>query len=320
MRFISLAGAAACALALASGASAWAKPIPVDVRVEAANSRVLTSDRYLTDTTSVRTETAQDCGGSGATKSVAGATALGALVDAGRVNSRVSPVGVSDEFSFGLLVCSVGGDFAAGDSSFWLYKVDHVAPEVGADAFTVKPGDDVLWYFSDTTKNQNTGDELRLVAPTSAERGEEFVVKVGGYDAAGTSRPVEGATVRGGSETAVTDSGGIARLAVDRNATVTLRATLDPNVPSQPVKVCVNARLSKCAAPGQRIYGSDRGELIRGTKGSDLVLAQAGADRIAVRRGGRDRVRCGKGRDVVTAGRLDRVARDCEVVRRRGRV
>jgi len=318
MRVISLAGGAACALALTVGASALAKPIAVDLRVEAAN-RVLTADRYLTDTATARTETGHGCRGSGARKSVPGATALGALLDAGQVNGRVSPVGVSDQFSFGLLVCGAGGDFAAGDSSFWLYKVNHVAPEVSADAFTVKPGDEVLWYFSDTAKSRNTGDELELVAPKRAVRGEEFAVEVGAYDSAGNRRPVEGAVVSGGSDTARTGADGAALLTVDRNAIVTLRATLDPNVPSPPVRVCVNARLSKCATPGKRIFGSARGELIRGTEGSDVVLAQAGRDRIAVRGGGRDRVRCGKGRDVVMAGGLDRVARGCEVVRRRGR-
>jgi hypothetical protein len=320
MRFISLAGAVGCALALALCGSAAARSVPVDLRVEAAGGRVLTADRYLTAGTSVRTESGMGCNGSGQTKALGGFTALGALVDASRVNPRLLPLGVSDEFDFGLLVCGVGDDFASGSSSFWLYKVDHVSPEVGADAFEVRPGDDVLWYFSDTTRNQNTGDELQLVAPKRAQRGEEFAVEVRAWDAAGADRPVEGATVSGGGESVRTDGDGIARMEVDRNATVTLRATLDPHVPSAPEKVCVNARLSRCSPPGERIHGSRRGERIRGTAGSDVVLAQGGKDRVAVRGGGRDRVRCGKGRDVVAAGRLDRVARDCEVVRRRGRV
>jgi hypothetical protein len=49
------------------------------------------------------------------------------------------------------------------------------------------------------------------------------------------------------------------------------------------------------------------------------VLAGGGGDVVNVRRGNVDRVRCGSGRDLVRAGRRDRVARDCEVVRRRGR-
>jgi hypothetical protein len=186
MRAIPRAGAAACALAVAVGAgSAAAKPIPVDLRVEGGNSRVLTADRYLTDTTSVRTEAGRGCGGSGDSKRLEGPTALGALVDASMVNPRLTPLGVSDEFDFGLLLCGVGDDFASGDSSFWLYKINHVEAEVGGDAFEVKPGDDVLWYFSDSAANQNTGDELELVAPARARRGERFEVTV--Y---ATTRPV----------------------------------------------------------------------------------------------------------------------------------
>jgi len=100
----------------------------------------------------------------------------------------------------------------------------------------------------------------------------------------------------------------------------TLRATLDPNIPSAPTKVCVNEDLSKCSpARGSRIWGSRRGERIAGTAGPNRIRAGGGNDRILVRRGWRDVVRCGRGRDVVRAGARDRVASDCEVVRIRGR-
>jgi hypothetical protein len=39
-------------------------------------------------------------------------------------------------------------------------------------------------------------------------------------------------------------------------------------------------------------------------------------DMIRVNRGGRDRVTCGRGREIVYADRRDRVARDCERVTR----
>jgi hypothetical protein len=35
--------------------------------------------------------------------------------------------------------------------------------------------------------------------------------------------------------------------------------------------------------------------------------------------GARDRIACGDGRDLVYADRADHIARDCELVRRRGR-
>jgi hypothetical protein len=225
---------------------------------------------------------------------------------------------VSDEFSFGLLVCGVGGSNAGGSSSFWLYKVNHVSPEVSADAFTVKSGDDVLWFFVDGARN--SGDELELVAPARVRPSEQFDVQVYAYDFAGVRRPIQGVTVTGGGASATSDAAGVARLALERAGNRTLRASLDPNIPSAPTKVCVNADLSKCgAARGTRIWGSRRGEHIVGTAGRDSVLAGAGSDLVIVRGGNVDRVRCGSGRDTAIAGRRDRIGRDCEVVRVRGR-
>ena len=320
MRSTHLAGlAAACALALCTGVAS-AKPIAADLRVQGSGAPALTADRYMTDTTRVRTDNTR-CNGSGDTKQLQGPTALGLLVDATRANRRLDPLGVSDEFDFGLLVCGVHDDFAEGTSSFWLYKVNHVSPEVGADQYRVKPGDDILWFFSDTSANVNTGDELDLVAPARAERGDEIEVRTYAYDFAGVRRPLEGVLVSGGDEDVRSDAAGLAPVTVDRNATVSLQASLAPHIPSAPVAVCVNEELSECpAVRGETLFGSFRGERIRGTAGPDVVRAGKGRDRILVRRGGRDRVRCGKGRDTVLAGRGDRVARDCEVVRRRGRM
>jgi hypothetical protein len=312
--------AAGLTLAVAIAAPAAAKPVPVDLHVEGADHRALTAARYVTDSTRVRTEAAHDCGGSGGVKQLPGATALGALVDAAKVNPRLDPLGVSDAFSFGLLVCGVGGDFASGASSYWLYKVNHVAPEVGGDAYDVKPGDDVLWYFVDAAGNRNTGDELAIRAPARVRRGDPFEVRVWAYDATGARQPADGAVVRTGGGSAVADGSGVAVLTVNHNAVLRLRARRGADVPSAPVAVCVDSILSRCSAKrGGRIYGSIRGERLSGTPGPNLVLADGGADHVSVRGGGIDRVRCGKGRDVVLAGRLDRVARDCEVVRRRGR-
>ena len=313
---LSAVAAACCALAAAGPAAA---SIPVDLRVEGANGRALTADRYFTDSTKIKTtKQPPNCNGSGKAKQLAGATALGTLVDGSLVDTRLDPLLVSDEFAFGLLVCGVGGSNAGGTSSYWLYKVNHVSPEVGADAFTVKPSDDVLWYFVDGARNG--GDELGLVAPSRVQPGQQFDATVYAYDFQGVRRPVAGATVAGGGATATTDASGVAELTLNRAGNRTLRATLDPNIPSAPTKVCVNADLSKCAAArGTRIWGSRHAESISGTKGRDAIVAGAGNDTIAVRRGSVDRVRCGQGSDTVRAGRRDRVAADCEVVHRRGR-
>ena len=61
-------------------------------------------------------------------------------------------------------------------------------------------------------------------------------------------------------------------------------------------------------------YGPDR---ITGGSGIDRISGGDENDTIGVRDGSRDKVRCGRGRDTVTADRGDSVSRDCERVRRR---
>jgi Ca2+-binding RTX toxin-like protein len=65
------------------------------------------------------------------------------------------------------------------------------------------------------------------------------------------------------------------------------------------------------------IRGRGGNDVIVGGRGRDTLEGGAGNDRINARDGAVDVVRCGTGRDVVIADRVDRVARDCEVVRRR---
>lgn len=79
-------------------------------------------------------------------------------------------------------------------------------------------------------------------------------------------------------------------------------------------------------ASAATITGTDRPERLRGTRAADLLLGRGGRDVVDAGRGNdrvavqydfaRDTVRCGLGRDVVTADRVDRVQRDCEVVSR----
>jgi hypothetical protein len=67
----------------------------------------------------------------------------------------------------------------------------------------------------------------------------------------------------------------------------------------------------------ERLVGTPRADLILGGGGRDVVEALGGRDGIAAQYdGARDVVRCGRGRDVVTADRVDSVAADCEVVSR----
>jgi Ca2+-binding RTX toxin-like protein len=65
-----------------------------------------------------------------------------------------------------------------------------------------------------------------------------------------------------------------------------------------------------------RLLGGGGPDRLRGGPGRNRYLAGAGSDRVFARNNKRDRIRCGKGRDRVVADQNDRVAGDCEAVRR----
>jgi Ca2+-binding RTX toxin-like protein len=69
-------------------------------------------------------------------------------------------------------------------------------------------------------------------------------------------------------------------------------------------------------AGNDRIWGGSGGDRIVGGAGRDRLAGDAGNDRIDARDGLRDRVLCGKGRDITYVDRRDTV-RGCETVRRR---
>lgn len=315
---------AVCALiaALAAPAAATAAPVTADLHVEAGGTALVPDLSYRTDTATVVTDTRKPaCGGSGQSKTIQGPTALGVLADASQSTAAMRPLGISDKFSFGLLVCGVGR-FVANDSTFWLYKVNRVSPEVGGEAFKLKRGDQVLWYFSDTAANRNTGDELVIDAPARAQAGSPFKVNVVSYAFNGARKAAAGARLlfRGGETT--TDRNGEATVTVADAGYSPLRAGRGSDIPSGIVKVCVGAQLDDCPAlRGRRIFGTEEVDSLGGTRGPDVISALGGDDRINVRGGGRDRVRCGAGTDSVRMRKGDRAASDCEVVngkRRRG--
>jgi Tol biopolymer transport system component len=69
--------------------------------------------------------------------------------------------------------------------------------------------------------------------------------------------------------------------------------------------------------PGNdRLYGEMGADTLVGGPGRDRLVGGHGIDRIMARDGAVDRIICGSHRDVVLADRRDRVARDCERVRR----
>ncbi|MGH2783561.1 MAG: hypothetical protein ACRDLA_19535, partial [Thermoleophilaceae bacterium] len=253
-----LLGTAGAALALAFPATAAARPVVADLHVEAGD-RALTASSFVTDTTRIQTDERRACGGSGDVARLRGPTALGLLAHAAGARRSLRPLGVSDQFDFGLFVCGVG-DFVGDDQRFWLFKVDHRESQVGGDQFRLKPGDDVLWYFVDSERNLNTGDELVLDAPARARSGEPFDVTVWAYDGEGNRTPAADALVYGPTVQR-TDAEGKATFVSNRRGDVRLRAERGADIPSAPLAVCLNDRLRECPARrGKRIHGRNRGD------------------------------------------------------------
>ncbi len=329
----------ACALAVLAAAvpSAEAEPVAAELRVQAEQETLAPGQTYLTDTASIATDTRKPaCNGSGEAKTVKGPSALGVLIDAAGVKRSLSPLGISDEFDFGLLVCGIGAALAS-DEAFWLYKVNHVSPEVGADQLKIEAGDEVLWYFSNTATGRNTGDELALRAPVRVKPSTTFEVKVFAYDFAGKRTPAAGAQVVYGQQKVTTDANGVAEVTSgsDRQPLravrgcsclppppqrsgsdrLKLRAVRGKDIASKSTEVCVAEELTDCSpVRPSTVNGTADRDSINGSRGPETINAYGGRDRVDARGGGRDVVRCGAGVDRVSIDGKDRAARDCEVV------
>src|SRR5262245_16937889 len=171
-------------------APAAAKPIRADLRVVTGGGKTLADVTQFTDTTQVPTAPRARCffggvGGSGEPATVQGPTPLGAVADAARNRKRLLPLLITDEFSFGLGVCGIGGA-AADDSHFWNVRVNHLALQVGGDQFHLEPRDRVLWALTPNPVCEPNPPyscepgppELELKAPARAEPGDPFQVHV----------------------------------------------------------------------------------------------------------------------------------------------
>lgn len=241
-RLVPLRLAAACALALIAlvsiAATAVAKGPVVDLRVVGNGGKVLAEKPVGASTVSVKASPKADCfgpgtGGSGENVTVKGANALSALIAASRSTASLRPLLVTDAFDFGLGLCGVGGQEATKKLS-WLFKVNHVAPELGGESVKVKAGDDVLWALAPFPYP----DELFLQAPRNVEAGRPFGVKVFAYDAKGKRKPSVGVTVTGALEP--TDGDGTTTVILQKPRRLIARNGED--IPSNRDAVCVGGK------------------------------------------------------------------------------
>jgi len=311
---------------------AWLVPaeagasVGVNLRVLNTEGKALAQLRQYTDTVQIKTDPDADCfgtgsGGSGKTVTVNGPTALGVVVDGEATQRAIRPVSVTDAFGFGLGICGFGG-YKSDSNHFWYLKVNHVESSVGGDQVKLSGGDDVIWYLirQDSCPPPDYFCEisdLQLTAPARARANSLVPVHVDAYSRTGQRTSAQGAEVDGGTAPVFTDSGGNAMVRLGAGGPAQLFATRGRDIPSQYVSVCVADDLASCPQHhGMTIAGSDGPDQINGTPGPDKVKARGGDDRINVRGGGPDTVKCGGGRDVVKADRSDKIARNCEKVRR----
>ena len=146
-------------------------------------------------------------------------TALAALVRSkpGRLRLRdFGACSLQGRDGGGLFVAGIRGDRNRGQNG-WVYKVGRRAATAGAadpagpfGRGRLRAGQRVTWYFCHLRQG---GCERTLGLESRTEPGT-LVATVRGYDDEGRGLAVDGATVRAGGATAVTDAAGVARLAL----------------------------------------------------------------------------------------------------------
>jgi len=323
---LTLAGCA-CLFAALATPSASAKTALAELRVEGPAGTLDPGTWYVTGTEKVRKSRPGDtCVRDQGRLKFPGPTALGITQTGSEHRKSLRQVRVRLDEA-GPFVCEIGGilgrPFGDPDGfSGWLYSLGFVSGTSSPDLATLERGDRVLWVFADfnvdPAEQVNTGPALELTGVPPRSNGS-FEVEVIAHVFDGSTEPAEGATIEGASEFTELGDGRYEVTVPDGKTTLT--ATRDLDIPSNHVTTCVSDQPKDCPrAHGRRIFGSDKGDKIKGTRGWDKIVTGGGNDVIKIRNGGRDRLNCGAGkRDKVKVKRGDgddKIARNCEVIRR----
>jgi hypothetical protein len=225
----------------------------------------------------------------------------------------------------GYFVCEIGsivGRPFTDPAGFagWSYWLDFVFGSESADLVDLDDGDRVMWVYGDFGSSMvNTGNALELRRVPARSGDGQFVVRVKAHVFDGSVVNATGVTIEGAQSVQELDDGRY-RVTVGTGFSI-LRATNPPDIPSNRPRTCFRQQAADCpAAHGRRIFGSPGDDRIPGTRGWDTIRSLGGDDRVNIGAGGRDRARCGGGRDVVikeAGDRDDRIAASCEQVIRR---
>ena len=314
-----------CALAALAAGPAVAKRSLVELRAEGPTTPLDPGTWYVTGTEQIRKSKPGDrCARDEGKLEFAGPTALGLPKTGSEHTKALRQVRVRLDEA-GPFLCEIGGilgrPFTDPDGfAGWSYWLDNEFGSLSADLVTLEKGDRVLWVFSDfhtdPSQQANTGDALELRGVPARSSGT-FEVEVLAHVFDGTTSPAEGATIAGASE--VIDLGGGRYEVTVAEGKSMLTATRGLDIPSNHVKTCSREQKKECPkAHGRRIFGSDKADRIKGTRGWDRIFSGGGNDRLKLRNGGRDRVNCGGGKDdevlLKRRDRDDKIAANCEEV------
>ena len=311
-------------LTLTGAAEAASKTKLVELRVEGDGQTLEKGTWYATGTErALRSKPGDACARDGRrTIAVPGPSPLSLAQSGSQSNDRLRQVRVRRDEA-GLFTCEIGSvlgrPFSDPDGfAGWSYYEDFVFGSAPADQLKLGNGDSIVWVFSDFGSSPvNTGSSLELRGVPARTAGT-FTARVVEHVFDGTTDPGTGASIEGAAS--FTDLGdGRFEITVGRGISK-LRATRGLDVPSNRVQACFRTNLARCPkAHGRRIVGSDENDRLPGTRGFDVIRALGGDDRIILRKGGEDRVNCGRGDDVVRLKRGDgddRVRGNCERIRR----
>jgi Domain of unknown function (DUF4430) len=136
----------------------------------------------------------------GKTRTIFGSTEPTLNVNANALDALDS-ASIAGEFYYHVEIAAFGryvdqiGRYPATGSSGWVFKVNGVSPQVGADAVPLKDGDRVLWYYATFG---SSGGPATLVLRAGAKRN---CYRVLAQDDAGKAKPALGARLRVGGRT-----------------------------------------------------------------------------------------------------------------------
>ena len=243
MKHLRFGGAAAIAIALAIPAIAISASTNTTIRVEGGVANTLPETAVTSDDIAGPTVVVHD--GADADTATVPWNSATAQIDSGLRKFGI-PLAFSVDPVFGSFISRIGPDTGS-LTSFWLFKVNHKAAPVGADAQILGSGDNVLWYFT----SDFTARELDLaVSGDKIAQGQPFTVTVKSYDGDGVAVPATGANVVYGDQSTTADATGKAVFAATGLGVKLVAATRTGEIRSQARAVCsYTADPTVCSLP-----------------------------------------------------------------------